>query len=56
MVNFARVLTPDGPDRDDKPTSSTSARGLIRFGLPSSYGKEARAAFDASVFFKRMIP
>jgi HD domain len=32
------------------------SQGLIRFGLPSSYVKEVRAAFDAGVFFKRMIP
>ena len=32
------------------------SQGLIRFGLPSSYVKEVRAAFDASVFFKRVIP
>jgi len=32
------------------------SQGLIRFGLPSSYVKEVRAAFDACVFFKRVIP
>jgi hypothetical protein len=32
------------------------SQGLIRFGLPSSYVKEVRAAFDARVFFKRVIP
>lgn len=32
------------------------SQGLIRFGLPSSYVKDVRAAFDASVFFKRVIP
>jgi hypothetical protein len=32
------------------------SQGLIRFGLPRSYVKEVRAAFDASVFFKRVIP
>jgi hypothetical protein len=32
------------------------SQGLIRFGIPSSYVKEVRAAFDASVFFKRVIP
>ena len=32
------------------------SQGLIRFGLPNSYVKEVRAAFDASVFFKRVIP
>jgi hypothetical protein len=32
------------------------SQGLIKFGLPDSYVKEVRAAFDASVFFKRVIP
>jgi hypothetical protein len=32
------------------------SQGLIRFGIPSSYVKEVRAVFDASVFFKRVIP
>ena len=32
------------------------SQGLIRFGLPSSYVKEVRAAFDAKVFFKRVVP
>jgi hypothetical protein len=32
------------------------SQGLIRFGIPSSYVKEVRSAFDASVFFKRVIP
>ncbi|MDT5108693.1 MAG: hypothetical protein QOK33_2711 [Mycobacterium sp.] len=32
------------------------SQGLIRFGLPSAYVKEVRATFDASVFFKRVIP
>jgi hypothetical protein len=32
------------------------SQGLIRFGLPRSYVKDVRAAFDASVFFKRVIP
>ena len=126
VVNFARALTPDGPDRDDKlaiaaafhdlaafdtldylvpsieaqdawlqqtgreawsdelalivaehhrlsaygPTRPYAplveavrqadlvdvSQGLIRFGLPRSYVKEVRAAFDAGVFFKRVIP
>jgi hypothetical protein len=126
VVNFARVLTPDGPDRDDKLAIAAAfhdiaafdtldylvpsieaqdawlqqtgraawsdelalivaehhrlsgygparpyaplveavrradlidvSQGLIRFGLPSSYVKEVRAAFDATVFFKRVIP
>jgi len=30
--------------------------GLIRFGLPASFVKEVRGAFDASVFFNRVIP
>jgi hypothetical protein len=126
VVNFARALTPDGPDRDDKlaiaaafhdlsafdtldylvpsieaqdawlqqtgraawsdelalivaehhrfsgygPTRPYAplveavrradlvdvSQGLIRFGIPRSYVKEVRAAFDASAFFKRVIP
>jgi hypothetical protein len=126
VVNFARALTSDGPDRDDKlaiaaafhdlaafdtldylvpsieaqdawlqqtgreawsdelalvvaehhrlsgygPTRPYASlvealrradlidvsQGLIRFGIPKSYVKEVRAAFDASVFFKRVIP
>jgi hypothetical protein len=126
VVNFARVLTPDGPDRDDKlaiaaafhdlaafdtldylvpsieaqdawlrqtgrdawsdelalvvaehhrlsgygPTRPYAplveavrradlvdvSQGLIRFGIPGSYVKDVRATFDASVFFKRVIP
>ncbi len=32
------------------------SQGLIRFGIPSSYVKEVRAAFDAGAFFKRVIP
>jgi hypothetical protein len=32
------------------------SQGLIRFGLPSSYVRDVRAAFDARVFFKRVIP
>jgi hypothetical protein len=32
------------------------SQGLIRFGLPSSYVKEVRAAFDATDFFRRVIP
>ena len=126
VVNFARALTPDGPDRDDKLAIAAAfhdiaafdtldylvpsieaqdawlqqtgreswsdelalvvaehhrlsgygstrpfaplveavrradlidvSQGLIRFGIPSSYVKEVRAAFDASVFFKRVIP
>jgi hypothetical protein len=126
VVNFARGLTPDGPDRDDKLAIAVAfhdlaafdtldylvpsieaqdawlhqtgrdawsdelalvvaehhrlsgygatrpyaplveavrradlvdvSQGLIRFGIPSSYVKEVRAAFDAGVFFKRVIP
>jgi hypothetical protein len=126
VVNFARALTPDEPDRDDKlaiavafhdlaafdtldylvpsieaqdawlqqtgreawsdelalvvaehhrfsgygPTRPYAllveavrradlvdvSQGLIRFGIPSSYVKEVRAAFDAGAFFKRVIP
>ena len=32
------------------------SQGLIRFGIPRSYVKEVRAAFDAGAFFKRVIP
>lgn len=32
------------------------SQGLVRFGLPGSYVKEVRASFDASVFFRRVIP
>jgi hypothetical protein len=126
VVNFARALTPDAPDRDDKLAIAAAfhdlaafdtldylvpsieaqdawlqqtgreawsdelalivaehhrlsryrpprpfaplveavrradlvdvSQGVIRFGIPSSYVKEVRAAFDASVFFKRVIP
>lgn len=33
-----------------------ASQGLIRFGLPSAYVREVRGVFDASVFFKRVIP
>lgn len=126
VVNFARALTPHGPDRDDKLAIAAAfhdlvafdtldylvpsieaqdawlqetgrqnwsdelalvvaehhrlsryrpsrphaplveafrradlvdvSQGLIRFGTPTSCVKEVRAAFDASVFFKRVIP
>jgi len=32
------------------------SQGRIRFGIPSSYVTEVRSAFDASVFFKRVVP
>jgi len=32
------------------------SQGLIRFGIPRSYVMEVRAAFDATVFFRRVIP
>lgn len=32
------------------------SQGLIRFGLPRSYVDQVRDAFDAGVFFKRVIP
>ena len=32
------------------------SQGRIRFGIPSSYVKEVRAAFDASAFFTRVVP
>jgi hypothetical protein len=53
-----------GPDRPHAPLVEAVRRadlidvsqGLIRFGLPGAYVKEVRATFDASVFFKRVIP
>jgi hypothetical protein len=126
VLNFARALTSDGPDRDDKLAIATAfhdlavfdtldylvpsiqaqdawlqqtgreawsdelalivaehhrlfrygshrahaplveavrradlidaSQGLIRFGLPGAYVKQVRAAFDASLFFTRVIP
>jgi hypothetical protein len=126
VVNFARALTPHGPDRDDKLAIAAAfhdlaafdtldylvpsiaaqdawlqetgrenwsdelalivaehhrlsryqrtrphaplveafrradlvdvSQGLIRFGIPKPYIEEVRAAFDASIFFKRVIP
>ena len=32
------------------------SQGLVRFGLPKAYVNEVRETFDASVFFKRVIP
>lgn len=32
------------------------SQGLIRFGLSDSYVKQVREAFDARVFFKRVVP
>lgn len=32
------------------------SQGLVRAGIPKAYVKEVRAAFDARVFFKRVIP
>jgi hypothetical protein len=32
------------------------SQGLIKFGLPSGYVREVRGAFDAGVFFTRVIP
>jgi hypothetical protein len=32
------------------------SQGLSRFGIPGSYVTEVRATFDASAFFKRVIP
>lgn len=32
------------------------SQGLVRFGLPKSYVKDVRAAFDATVFFTRVVP
>jgi hypothetical protein len=32
------------------------SQGLIRFGLPGSFVKDVRGSFDASIFFRRVIP
>lgn len=32
------------------------SQGLVRFGLPKEYVRQVRATFDASVFFKRVLP
>jgi hypothetical protein len=126
VVNFARALCPEGPDRDDKLAISVAfhdlaafdtldylvpsilaqdewlektgreawsdelalivaehhrlgeygrnhpyaplveavrradlidvSQGLLRFGLPRSYVKEVRTTFNASVFFRRVVP
>jgi hypothetical protein len=32
------------------------SQGLIRFGLPKEFVEEVRTAFDAGVFFKRVVP
>lgn len=53
-----------GPDRPYAPLVEAVRRadlidvsqGLVRFGLPRSYVAEVRGTFDASVFFKRVIP
>jgi hypothetical protein len=53
-----------GPNRPHAPLVEAVRRadlvdvsqGLIRFGISSAYVKEVRGAFDASVFFTRVIP
>lgn len=32
------------------------SQGLVRAGMPKAYVKEVRSAFDASLFFKRVVP
>jgi hypothetical protein len=57
-------LTGYGPSRPYAPLVEAFRRadlvdvsqGLLRFGLPNSYVREVRATFDASVFFRRVIP
>jgi hypothetical protein len=64
IVAEHRRLSGYGPPRPYAPLVEAVRRadlidvsqGLIRFGLPRSYVKEVRAAFDASGFFKRVIP
>jgi hypothetical protein len=64
MIAEHHRLSRYGPTRPHAPLVEAFRRadlvdvsqGLIRFGLPSSYVKEVRAAFDARVFFKRVIP
>ena len=64
MVAEHHRLSKYGPTRPHAPLVEAFRRadlidvsqGLIRFGLPSAYVKEVRAEFDASVFFKRVIP
>jgi hypothetical protein len=64
MIAEHHRLSRYGPHRPHAPLVEAFRRadlvdvsqGLIRFGLPSSYVREVRAAFDARVFFKRVIP
>ena len=64
MVAEHHRLSSYGPTRPHAPLVEAFRRadlvdvsqGLIRFGIPKTYVAEVRAAFDASVFFKRVIP
>jgi hypothetical protein len=64
MIAEHHRLSRYGPTRPHAPLVEAFRRadlvdvsqGLIRFGLPTSYVKEVRAAFDAGVFFKRVVP
>lgn len=63
IAEHHRVL-PYGPDRPHAPLVEAvrradlidASQGLIRFGLPKSYVEEVRGAFDARLFFGRVIP
>lgn len=63
VAEHHRMLT-YGPDRPHAPLVEALrkadlvdvSQGVIRFGLPRAYVGEVRAAFDASVFFRRVIP
>jgi hypothetical protein len=64
MVAQHHRMTTYGPPRPHAPLVEAVRRadlvdvsqGLVRFGLPMAYVKEVRASFDASVYFKRVIP
>jgi hypothetical protein len=64
MVAQHHRLSRYGPTRAHAPLVEAFRRadlvdvsqGRIRFGIPSPYVEEVRAAFDASVFFKRVVP
>ncbi|MCV7314974.1 HD family phosphohydrolase [Mycolicibacillus parakoreensis] len=64
MIAEHHRLVRYGPNRPHAPLVEAVRRadlvdvsqGLIRFGLPASYVKDVRAAFDANAFFRRVIP
>jgi hypothetical protein len=64
MVAEHHRMSKYGPNRPHAPLVEAVRRadlvdvsqGLIRFGMSSAYVREVRGAFDASVFFKRVIP